>query len=168
MVKPDSRGENQNASRKDNPVILQTMESPREEKDPRSAGIQVAAGEKEESAEKATAIRGLTSDEISQRIAAGKINKLPPRTGKTVGDIIRANVFTRINAILGVLFVLVITTGSWINSAFGLLIFVNSAIGIVQELRARATLESLSLIGEEHPTVIREGKKSKSPKKNSS
>lgn len=110
-----------------------------------------------------TQIQGLTATEVAQRIAAGKLNKLPPRTGKTVGDIIRSNVFTRINAILGVLCILVLITGSWINSAFGLLIIVNSAIGIVQELRARATLESLSLIGEEHPTVIRENKQQDIP-----
>lgn len=108
-------------------------------------------------------LRGLSRAEVAQRVAAGKINKLPPRTGKTVGNIIRSNLFTRINAILGVLFALVLTTGSWINGAFGLLIVVNSAIGIVQELRARATLESLSLIGEEHPVVIRDGQKQEIP-----
>lgn len=107
--------------------------------------------------------RGLIQEEVAVRVAQGKTNKLPPRTGKTVGDIIRSNLFTRINAILGVLFALVLTTGSWINGAFGLLIIVNSAIGIVQELRARATLESLSLIGEEHPTVIRDGEKQEIP-----
>lgn len=86
------------------------------------------------------------------------MNTLPPRTGKTVWDIVRSNVFTRINAILSVLFVMVMTTGSIINAAFGLLIVVNSAIGIVQELRAKRTLDSLSLIGEERPRVWRDGK----------
>ncbi|WP_434700739.1 cation-transporting P-type ATPase [Trueperella pyogenes] len=98
---------------------------------------------------------GLTSAEVEQRRRDGRGNKLPPRTGKTVGQIVRQNVFTRINAILFVLFVMVMTTGSIINGAFGLLIVVNSAIGIVQELRAKHTLESLTIVGEEHPRVWR-------------
>lgn len=102
-------------------------------------------------------MNGLTSAEVAQRISDGRVNLLPPRTGRTVGDIIKSNVFTRINAMLSVLFVLVMVTGSVINGAFGLLIIVNSAIGIIQELRAKRTLESLSLIGEEHPRVLRDG-----------
>lgn len=101
---------------------------------------------------------GLTSAEVEARIAEGLINTLPPRSGRTTWGIIRSNVFTRINALLGTLFVLVMTTGSWINGAFGLLIFFNSIIGIVQELRAKRTLDNLALVGEAHPTVIRDGK----------
>lgn len=101
---------------------------------------------------------GLSAKQVEERVAQGRVNTLPPRTGKTVWDIVRSNVFTRINAILSVLFVMVMTTGSIINAAFGLLIVVNSAIGIVQELRAKRTLDSLSLIGEERPRVWRDGK----------
>ncbi|MDY5589893.1 MAG: HAD-IC family P-type ATPase, partial [Arcanobacterium sp.] len=100
---------------------------------------------------------GLSTAEVRERVERGDVNTLPPRTGKTVAEIIRTNVFTRINAILGVLLAFVITTGSWINCAFGLLIVVNSAIGIIQELRAKHTLDSLSVIGEEHPSVVRDG-----------
>ena len=50
------------------------------------------------------------------------------------------------------------TTGSWVNGAFGLLIIANSAVGIVQELRAKHTLDSLAVVGEAHPTVRRNGK----------
>ncbi|QOR47664.1 HAD-IC family P-type ATPase [Trueperella pecoris] len=102
-------------------------------------------------------VLGLTSAEVAQRRADGRANELPPRTGKTVGRIVSQNVFTRINAILSVLFVMVLTTGSLINAAFGLLIVVNSGIGIVQELRAKRTLESLTIVGEEHPRVWRDG-----------
>ncbi|WP_216382523.1 HAD-IC family P-type ATPase [Arcanobacterium phocae] len=101
---------------------------------------------------------GLSSEQVAERCADGRVNTLPARTGKTVADIVRSNVFTRINAILTVLFVMVMTTGSIINAAFGLLIVVNSGIGIVQELRAKRTLDSLSLIGEERPRVWRDGK----------
>lgn len=100
---------------------------------------------------------GLSSTEAAQLHREGKGNHIPPATGKTVADIVRSNVFTRINAILGILLIAVLSTGSWINSAFGLLITINSAIGIVQELRAKHTLDSLSLIGSEHPVVRRDG-----------
>lgn len=99
--------------------------------------------------------RGLTDREVSSRREAGHINELPPRSGRSVGQIVRANVFTRINALLGILFVLVMATGSWINGAFGGLIIANSIIGIIQELRAKHTLDSLAVIGEARPTVRR-------------
>ena len=105
----------------------------------------------------ATPLQGLTTAEANARIAAGQGNKLPPRSGRTTSQIIRANVFTRINALLGVLFAAVMLTGSWINGAFGLLIVANSIIGIVQELRAKRTLDSLAVVGEAHPTVLRDG-----------
>ena len=100
---------------------------------------------------------GLSADEVARRVAAGQTNELPPRSGRTIGDIVRANVFTRINAILAVLLAIVLTTGSWINGAFGLLIVANSIIGIVQEIRAKRTLDSLAVVGEAHPRVRREG-----------
>lgn len=80
------------------------------------------------------AAAGLTDAEVAQRIAEGKTNDVPTRAARTVSEIVRANVFTRINAILGVLFVIVLSTGSVINGAFGLLIIANSAIGIIQEI----------------------------------
>ncbi|MEJ6019835.1 HAD-IC family P-type ATPase [Corynebacterium sp. H113] len=101
---------------------------------------------------------GLTSAEVQQRIKDGHVNELPPTSGRTVGQIIRANVFTRINAILAVLLSIVLFTGSWINGAFGLLIIANSIIGIIQELRAKRTLDKLSIVGRARPLVIRDGK----------
>ncbi|MDO4888627.1 MAG: HAD-IC family P-type ATPase [Actinomycetaceae bacterium] len=100
---------------------------------------------------------GLTAAEVTSRVAEGKVNELPPRSGRTTGEIVRANVFTRINALLGFLLVFVLATGSWVNAAFGLLIIANSAIGIIQELRAKRTLDSLAVVGEAHPRVRRDG-----------
>ena len=80
---------------------------------------------------------------------------MPDRSGRSVGDIIKANVFTRINAILGVLFAIVVFTGSLINGLFGLLIVFNSGIGIIQELRAKKTLDSLAIVGQARPVVRR-------------
>nr|WP_245551510.1 HAD-IC family P-type ATPase [Gordonia rhizosphera] len=100
---------------------------------------------------------GLTASEVAQRIAAGQVNTLPARSGRTVGDIVRANVFTRINAMLGVLFAIVAFTGDLRNGLFGLIIIANSGIGIIQEVRAKRTLERLAIIGQTMPMVRRDG-----------
>ncbi|WP_101952075.1 cation-translocating P-type ATPase [Mycobacterium sp. 3519A] len=99
---------------------------------------------------------GLSDAEVAQRIAEGKTNDVPTRAARSVSDIVRANVFTRINAILGVLLVIVLATGSVINGLFGLLIIANSAIGIVQELRAKQTLDKLAIVGQAKPLVRRQ------------
>ena len=99
---------------------------------------------------------GLTDAEVAARVAEGKTNDVPSRASRSVSDIVRANVFTRINAILSVLFMIVLATGSLINGLFGLLIVANSAIGIIQELRAKKTLDSLAIIGQAKPTVRRQ------------
>ncbi|MCK0517753.1 HAD-IC family P-type ATPase [Williamsia sp. DF01-3] len=103
------------------------------------------------------ATTGLTATQVAERVAAGQVNVLPDRSGRSVLDIIRANVLTRINAILGVLFIIVMTTGSIINGAFGLLIIANSGIGIIQEIRAKRTLDALAIVGQTRPMVRRDG-----------
>lgn len=104
-------------------------------------------------------LSGLSSAEVEQRVREGRTNTTGRGTGRSVAQIIRANVFTRVNAILGVLCAIVLSTGSVINAAFGLLIIANSAIGIIQELRAKKTLDSLKIVGETQPTVIRDGQR---------
>jgi cation-transporting P-type ATPase E len=99
---------------------------------------------------------GLTDAEVAQRVADGKTNDVPTRAARSVSDIIRGNVFTRINAILGVLLLIVASTGSVINGAFGLLIIANSAIGIIQELRAKQTLDKLAIVGQAKALVRRQ------------
>ncbi|WP_084210476.1 HAD-IC family P-type ATPase [Corynebacterium sphenisci] len=98
---------------------------------------------------------GLGPAEVARRVAEGRVNELPGATGRTVAQILRANVLTRVNAILAVLLALVLATGSLINGAFGLLIIANSAVGVIQELRAKRTLERLSIVGRARPRVIR-------------
>ena len=99
---------------------------------------------------------GLSDAEVAARVADGKTNDVPTRASRSVADIVRANVFTRINAILGVLFAIVLATGSLINGLFGLLIIANSGIGIIQELRAKKTLDNLAIIGQARPSVRRQ------------
>lgn len=114
-------------------------------------------GSNEHGAAEKPDLSGLTTAEVEERTRAGRTNKATRTTGRTTWEIIRANVFTRINAMLGVLCVIVLATGSWINAAFGLLIIANSAVGIIQELRAKRTLENLKILSESRPRVIRDG-----------
>jgi cation-transporting ATPase E len=99
---------------------------------------------------------GLSDADVAQRVAEGKTNDVPTRAARSVSDIVRGNVFTRINAILSVLLIIVLSTGSVINGAFGLLIVANSAIGIIQELRAKQTLDKLAIVSQAKPLVRRE------------
>jgi cation-transporting ATPase E len=99
---------------------------------------------------------GLSAADVAARIADGRTNDVPTRASRSVAEVVRANVFTRINAILGVLLLIVLSTGSLINGMFGLLIIANSGIGIIQELRAKKTLDNLAIIGQARPTVRRQ------------
>ncbi len=100
---------------------------------------------------------GLTAVEVADRVAAGQVNRLPRGTSRTVGQIVRANTLTLFNLIIGTMAALVLVFGDWRDALFVVAIIVNTGIGIVQELRAKATLERLSVVGEAHPRVRRDG-----------
>jgi cation-transporting ATPase E len=99
---------------------------------------------------------GLSDAEVAQRIAEGKTNDIAQRATRSIPQIIRDNIFTRINAILGVLLAIVLITGSVINGLFGLLIVANSVIGMIQEIRAKQTLDKLAIVGQAKPLVRRQ------------
>ncbi|MFD4141852.1 HAD-IC family P-type ATPase [Streptomyces sp. NPDC058572] len=100
---------------------------------------------------------GLTTAEVAERVARGQINDVPVRSSRSTVDIIRGNVFTRFNAIIGVLWVIMFFVAPIQDSLFGFVIIANTGIGIIQELRAKKTLDSLAVIGEAKPTVRRDG-----------
>ncbi|WP_409237772.1 HAD-IC family P-type ATPase [Streptomyces sp. PA5.6] len=100
---------------------------------------------------------GLTSAEVAERVARGEINDVPVRSSRSLGEIVRANVFTRFNAIIGVLWVIMLFVAPIQDSLFGFVIVANTGIGIIQEWRAKKTLDSLAVIGEAKPTVRRNG-----------
>ncbi|QDQ99091.1 HAD-IC family P-type ATPase [Tomitella fengzijianii] len=100
---------------------------------------------------------GLTAAEVAQRVHDGLTNDVPQRGSRSTADIVRANVFNRINAMLGVLLVIVLAAGSPIDGMFGLVILANSGIGIIQELRAKRTLDKLTIVGQARPVVRRDG-----------
>jgi cation-transporting ATPase E len=101
--------------------------------------------------------RGLSQAEVRERIAQGKTNKVADKSSRSIASIIRANVFNRFNAILGVLAVVVIIIGPLRDALFaGVLIF-NTLIGVLQELRAKRTLDRLSLLSAPKARVVRDG-----------
>src|SRR4051812_49692673 len=100
---------------------------------------------------------GLTSAEVAERVTRGQVNDVPVRSSRSAGEIVRANVFTRFNAIIGVLFAIILVVGPIQDGLFGFVIVANTGIGIVQELRAKRTLDKLAVIGEAQPTVRRGG-----------
>ncbi|KOX39062.1 metal ABC transporter ATPase [Streptomyces sp. NRRL F-4707] len=101
---------------------------------------------------------GLTAADVAERIARGQVNDVPVRSSRSLAEIVRANVFTRFNAIIGVLWVIMLFVAPIQDSLFGFVILANTGIGIVQEWRAKKTLDSLAVIGEARPTVRRDGK----------
>lgn len=100
---------------------------------------------------------GLTFDEVKERIKKGHVNTFPKNPSRTFGEIIRANLFTIYNAINLVLAIIIIIAGSPKNALFSGVIITNTFIGIIQEVRAKKTLEKLSLINNIKAEVIREG-----------
>jgi cation-transporting ATPase E len=100
---------------------------------------------------------GLTSAEVAERVANGLTNTLPPAPTRSVAHIVRGNVFTPINLIVGILAALVIAAGSPKDALFGGVIVANGVIGVVQELRAKKVLDSLSVINAPHARVVRDG-----------
>ncbi|KUN80026.1 HAD-IC family P-type ATPase [Streptomyces griseoruber] len=103
------------------------------------------------------AATGLTATEVAERVARGQVNDVPVRSSRSIGEIVRANVFTRFNAIIGVLWLIVLAVAPFQDGLFGFVILANTGIGIIQEWRAKQTLDSLAVIGEVRPTVRRDG-----------
>ena len=101
---------------------------------------------------------GLTPKEVVQRIESGQSNAVKTSSSRSVQDIVRANVFTLFNGIIFAAMVLVLITGSWRDAVFGFVIIINTGIGIVTELRAKRTLDKLSILVASEFLVHRDGK----------
>jgi len=101
---------------------------------------------------------GLSSTEVAERVTRGEVNDVPVRSSRSATEIVRANVLTRFNAIIGCLFAVIIVVGPPQDGLFGFVIIANTGIGIFQELRAKKTLDSLAVVGESRPRVRREGR----------
>ena len=103
------------------------------------------------------ALTGLSDADVAARIAAGAVNEVPAGPTRTVAEIVKANVVTLFNILLGVMLVVVLIVAPFQDAMFGLVLIGNAAIGIIQELRAKKTLDRLALLSAPRATVIRNG-----------
>ena len=104
-----------------------------------------------------TAATGLGAAEVAERVVRGETNDTGERTSRTFGEIVRANVFTRFNAILGTMLAVILVVGPLNDAQFGLVLISNTLIGIVQELRAKRTLDRLAVLSAPRARVVRDG-----------
>jgi len=105
----------------------------------------------------ATVADGLSAAEVDERRARGLVNDVPRGPQRTVADIVRGNVLTYFNALLGSMFVVILLVAPVQDALFGGVLVANTLIGIVQELRAKRTLDRLSLLSAPRARVVRDG-----------
>ncbi|MDD5292962.1 MAG: hypothetical protein PHW40_01455, partial [Candidatus Izemoplasmatales bacterium] len=102
-------------------------------------------------------LNGLSIEDVNLRFIEGKTNHQSTSNLKSVSRIISDNLFSYFNLILGMLAILMISIGSYENMFFVIIALLNTLIGIIQELKARKTIQKLSLITQTTATVIRQG-----------
>ena len=103
--------------------------------------------------------QGLTSAQVRERTDAGWTNAPVDPPGKTVKQIVLSNIFTYFNMLFFLLALCVIAVQQWLNLTFMGVIIVNTAIGIVQELRSKKTLDKLSILASPKAVAVRDGKR---------
>lgn len=100
---------------------------------------------------------GLDEAAVQARRDRGEVNRSVEPTSRGTWAIVRANVFTRFNALLGSLFVLMLVLGPWQDALFGGVLVINALIGIAQELRAKRALDCLAVLSQTRAQVVRSG-----------
>ena len=101
--------------------------------------------------------QGLTAQEVERRRQAGQSNRAPQSATKTVGQIVRDNICTYFNLVFMVLAVMLALVGSWLNMGFLGIVFCNTIIGIFQQLRAKKTVDELTLVSARRVRCLRGG-----------
>ncbi|WP_390884020.1 cation-translocating P-type ATPase [Actinomyces bouchesdurhonensis] len=100
---------------------------------------------------------GLSAAEVAERVARGAVNRVKDRTSRSVASIIRENVLTLFNAIIVGASIIVLLFGDLRDGIFGGVMIINAVIGIVSELRAKRTLDSLAIVDAPQASVLRDG-----------
>ena len=103
---------------------------------------------------------GLSSAEVAQRVRDGRTNEFRTRTSRSAGQILRANVFTILNAIITTALVLTLVFGHWADALFGFVLVLNTATGTLAEIRAKRALDRLSVLDAPVAHVVRDGHES--------
>ncbi len=104
-----------------------------------------------------TVLVGLDEAGVRDRVLRGEVNDVPATPSRTVRDIVRANILTRFNALLGGLLVVILIVGPFQDALFGGVLIANAAVGIFQELRAKRTLDRLAVLTAPKARVVRGG-----------
>src|SRR5215475_9039955 len=100
---------------------------------------------------------GLSSAQVAEQRSRGLTNAGGGHTSRSVTEILRANILTRFNLILGVLLAVILAFGQPQDALFGIVLVTNALIGIGQELRAKRTLDRLAVLSAPKVRVIRDG-----------
>jgi cation-transporting P-type ATPase E len=103
------------------------------------------------------AASGLTSGDVRERVLAGLANGVPDHSSRSLWQIFRANVLTLFNAIVGGSFILLLLLGQWRDALFGFAAVGNAVIGVVQEYRAKRSLDRLAVLDSPRARVLRDG-----------
>src|SRR6266508_1377087 len=103
-------------------------------------------------------LAGLDEAAVRDRVLRGEVNEVPRAASRTVWEIVRSNLFTPFNALLGTLFVVILMVGAPQDALFGIVLVANTAIGIFQELRAKRTLDRLAVLTAPRARVVRAGR----------
>jgi len=101
--------------------------------------------------------RGLSQAEVDDRIRTGRVNRMPDAPSRTFSEILRANVFTRFNALMTTLAAVVVLAGSPKDALFFGVVISNTLIGTIQELRAKKSLDRLAVLSAPRAKVVRDG-----------
>ena len=102
--------------------------------------------------------QGLTSGQVEERIAQGKQNRFQDESTRSVRDIVCSNIFTLFNLINVILFAMVLSVFSIKNAAFMGIVVINTVIGMIQELRAKKTLDALRILTVSEIETLRDGR----------
>jgi len=111
----------------------------------------------------APGLAGLGRAEVAERRARGEVNDVPLAPTRTVGEILRANLLTRFNALLGGMLLVILIVGPIQDALFGGVLVANALIGIAQELRAKRTLDRLAVLTAPRARIVREGVVAEAP-----
>lgn len=107
--------------------------------------------------------RGLTAAEVHERTAAGLSNRMPTGSSRSLWHILRGNLFTLFNGVVGASFLILLVLGQWQDALFGFALIGNVLIGVVQEYRAKRTLDALAVLNASRARVLRDGVQSEVP-----
>lgn len=106
---------------------------------------------------------GLSQEQVQERIDGGWTNETVTAESKTVGQIVKSNLLTYFNLIFAILAILVIAAGSFRSLTFLPVVIANLFIGILQEIRAKKTLDQLTMLNAPKAEVVRNGQISEIP-----